>query len=537
MYCLYANTISVLNRLQEFHSSGQLSRSKSRRLLLLNDLLLCVSVAGRASEVEFPTPGAGGGERLSLKWAVSVRDVEVVDGPAGGTLARLLAPGGAATSGGGGGGGGFSTISSAMSKRASLGRVSGSGSGSNLSDVPAAAAAATSNSAADKGQAENLAQDMADLMHDFDVVSRISALIGTLRSPCYPQRALTTETTARIMSDIQKAIRQKDEEMSYQDACCMQLSVKLASSSSSDAASDACSARYTFQMRDPSVKKEWIVELRLAQLALDPNNSPGWDVLEQERSISTKMPLYVKSLPVLHSEAAYTEVTCGASYSLMVPTPTRTLRKQTYVWVNACAGRHIASSAAAAAAVQPPNAASQLRIFGLPQNHQAGLKELGTVELEESAGVSVKAIVFVPGLNGGVSNGASGTEDPLKCDTVWVGTDASRVVVYSAGDPEKGIEVARTAAALPAAIAAMCHHCDAVWVGLSGGRMAAFRRDPFSLRWDVAAPASVIQLGTEPVACLLPMAAAAGIYAACGKRVWVVDAYGGEQVVTILYFP
>ncbi len=33
----------------------------------------------------------------------------------------------------------------------------------------------------DNGQAENLAQDMSDLMHDFDVVSRIASLIGTLR--------------------------------------------------------------------------------------------------------------------------------------------------------------------------------------------------------------------------------------------------------------------------------------------------------------------------------------------------------------------
>ena len=31
------------------------------------------------------------------------------------------------------------------------------------------------------GQAENLAQDMHDLMHDFDVVSRISGLIGSLK--------------------------------------------------------------------------------------------------------------------------------------------------------------------------------------------------------------------------------------------------------------------------------------------------------------------------------------------------------------------
>ena len=43
------------------------------------------------------------------------------------------------------------------------------------------------------------------------------------------------------------------------------------------------------------------LELRLAQLALDPKNSPSWDVPEQEKRPSTKMPLFVKSLPVYKS--------------------------------------------------------------------------------------------------------------------------------------------------------------------------------------------------------------------------------------------
>lgn len=42
-------------------------------------------------------------------------------------------------------------------------------------------------------------------------------------------------------------------------------------------------------------------ELRLAQLALDSSNSPAWDVPEQEKRPSTKMPLFVKSLPVFSS--------------------------------------------------------------------------------------------------------------------------------------------------------------------------------------------------------------------------------------------
>ena len=42
-------------------------------------------------------------------------------------------------------------------------------------------AASTVAGGTDNGQAENLAQDMSDLMHDFDVVSRIASLIGTLK--------------------------------------------------------------------------------------------------------------------------------------------------------------------------------------------------------------------------------------------------------------------------------------------------------------------------------------------------------------------
>ena len=60
-------------------------------------------------------------------------------------------------------------------------------------------------------------------MHDFDVVSRVGALVGSLKCP-YP--GLTTDTTATILAQIQASIRQKDEEMSWLDKSCLQLAVK-----------------------------------------------------------------------------------------------------------------------------------------------------------------------------------------------------------------------------------------------------------------------------------------------------------------------
>lgn len=56
---------------QEFNQNGMITKSKRRRLLLLNDLVVCVSVAPRSTE-DF-----SGSERLSLKWTYPVADVEV----------------------------------------------------------------------------------------------------------------------------------------------------------------------------------------------------------------------------------------------------------------------------------------------------------------------------------------------------------------------------------------------------------------------------------------------------------------------------
>ena len=77
---------------------------------------MCVAVNGRSSEVD---PGSStsssANERLTLKWAVPVNDVELIDGAAGGTLARVLAYGGSGTISG--------SSSSTGNKRSSLTRT------------------------------------------------------------------------------------------------------------------------------------------------------------------------------------------------------------------------------------------------------------------------------------------------------------------------------------------------------------------------------------------------------------------------------
>ncbi len=106
------------------------------------------------------------------------------------------------------------------------------------------------------------------------------------------------------------------------------------------------------------------------------------------------------------------------------------------------------------------------------------------------------------------------------------------MILYSASDPERGTELGR--ATLHSEIHYIVYHCDAVWIGTESGDVAVFRRDPVTLSWDLQNP-SIVGLGDEPVSCLLPITN--GLYAACGRKVWVVDAYTNELLKSFVVQP
>lgn len=138
--------------------------------------------------------------------------------------------------------------------------------------------------------ADNLCNEMSNLMHDYEVISRINDLVGMLKGN---YKELNCDVTKRVLTTIQGSIQKKDEEMAWVDSCCLQLVNKNKSGKEET---------YTFQTENPRVKQEWITELRLAQLALETNNSPAWVLPEQEHRPLTKMPLFVKAQPVYKSQ-------------------------------------------------------------------------------------------------------------------------------------------------------------------------------------------------------------------------------------------
>ena len=219
----------------------------------------------------------------------------------------------------------------------------------------------------------------------------------------------------------------------------------------------------------------------------------------------------MRHLPSYRSEAgaASTEISCGVSYSLLVPTPTRTLRPVTYVWANASDG-----------------VSSFLRIYSVTIQQQISLKDLGTTVLSSCC---ARALLHVPGTSGGVARTQEQAASPLRADLVWVATSDHRILLYAAADPEKGSEVGRIS--LSAAPSCLVYHCGKVFVGLVSGAVSVFRRD-HTVSWDLNTPATVT-LGPDPapLTCLLPVAGAGGaLYAAAGRRIFLLDAWTNAVV-------
>lgn len=299
---------------------------------------------------------------------------------------------------------------------------------------------------------------------------------------------MTTTATKQILQSIQSSIQQKDEDMVWADSCCLQLTTKQGQ-------------MYTFQTDNPLVKKDWITELRLAQLALDPNNSPSWEVPEQEQRPSTKMPLFVSSQAVYHSQFR-SEVRCGCYYTTQNPRPTRrrsSRNPQSYLWI--CTGDGVSSHVTVFS--QSTSTASSA----------ISLKKVSTFDLVETR---VATVEFIKGVDE--------PNSPAAADQVWMGTDSRKIIIYAAPEPEKQEELGSYS--VSGSVVQIKYHCDNVFVALGNGSLLMFRRHADG-SWLMAEP-MIITLGPDPVACLMPINNT--VYAACGKKVWVLKGVSGEVI-------
>ncbi|XP_050558884.1 rho guanine nucleotide exchange factor 10-like protein isoform X1 [Spodoptera frugiperda] len=408
----------------EFNQSGGLTKCKPRRLLLLNDLVVCVSVGAAGEDAE----------RLGLKWAHPVQDVDVLDTGTSPTLSRVLAQG--------------------MNRSGSL--------------------RSSSSSSMSTSTGDSLCSEMSALMHDYETVSRMADLAASLRAP-YPE--LGADTFRALLQNIQRSIQKKDDEMAWVDSCCLQLTIR------------GREEPLTFRASEPGARLAWATELRLAQLAQASANSPAWR-LPSQLAPAHKMPLFVAATPV-YSSRQLTEVRCGCFYTSCGGGRGGPLRRaRSLLWVSA-------------------GGASDSHVAVLT-HRAAKLKTLVTLDLPDT---KVTSMEFARGVRQATT---------LCGDTVWLGTDDRKIIIFSAVEPEKQEKL--TEVPTIAAITQIRYHCDAMFVGLANGRVSVYRRNHDD-SWALQEPLA-IELGDRPVHCVLPVDGI--IYATCARRVFAINALTAE---------
>lgn len=107
-------------------------------------------------------------------------------------------------------------------------------------------------------------------------------------------------------------------------------------------------------------------------------------------------------------------------------------------------------------------------------------------------------------------------------DTVWLGTEDKKIIIFSGVEPEKQEKLSEVTTV--AAVTQIRYHCDAMFVGLTNGRVSVYRRNHDD-SWALHEPLA-IELGDRPVNCVLPVDGI--IYATCGRRVFAINALTGE---------
>lgn len=165
-YLIREDNVTLL----EFNTCGFVVKQKQRRLLLLNDRVICVSVAPKQS-ADF-----GATEKLSFKWMYPVTDVDIVDNNStSATLSRILTAG-------------INRGGSLKSNNSFDGSNNGSSGGDTLP----------------QSGADNLCTEMSNLMHDYEVMSRISDLVSSLKGT---YKDLNSNVTKTLLSMIQSSIQ------------------------------------------------------------------------------------------------------------------------------------------------------------------------------------------------------------------------------------------------------------------------------------------------------------------------------------------
>lgn len=310
--------------------------------------------------------------------------------------------------------------------------------------------------------------DLNSLIHDLEVISRITNLITSLR---YQYNGLSLELAEQISTEIREEIRKKDAQINLIDRSCLQVRVR-----SKNYKDIIC-----IQMNDPDVKKDWLTDVRLAKLALDRSNNPAWDIVTESLSTSRtnlsnsiimqRVPLFVKSLPIF-ATTEHSQLTCALHYKLNRRDELVFENNAGVLWI--CNVNENGSQLGALAT--NGSDISLIHSYELCDSHVTCIESVGTY-------------------------------------AVWIGLRQGRIIVIDASSPGEWQQFASLE--VSAEVTCIRYFGNFVYVGLISGDVTLFNATHYE------EPIVVSLSGSHPVTCLLPVNKE--MFACSGDKIWIIQ--------------
>lgn len=272
-----------------YNDRGEVVKTKERRLFMLNDVLLCVTVGARSSQDGHALLSAG--QRHLLKWSVPLGHVAVIE--YGTTEGAAEHPPES-----------LAVVANAKPHRVHVG----------------------------PGQ---LYQDLQNLLHDLNVVGQIAQLVGDLRGH---YQNLNQAVAHDWTSGLQRLILRKGEEIRAADGCRVQLQLP----GKQDKSGRPTFFTAVFSTFTPAIKESWLSSLQMAKLALGEDNHLGWFCVEDDGNQIKKErhPLLVGHMPVTVAKQQEFKIECAAYNPEPHPGPVGltdpTAAAQGSLWIGSC---------------------------------------------------------------------------------------------------------------------------------------------------------------------------------------------------------
>ncbi|XP_035829143.1 rho guanine nucleotide exchange factor 10-like protein [Aplysia californica] len=227
-------------------------KCKERRLVLMNDLVLCVKVLEK-EQAGYRV------ERLALRWMAKLRDLELKD--------TAITP----------------DMQSVIKKEPEKIQI--------LTLMP------------DKPEEDpfHLYADLAEMLHDFTVLGQMAALVSSLKRS-YGGHGLSEELVHEVSRDLQRMIQIKDEQLRLVNSC----SIVLVDNSKSE------KPHYVLQTATAAIKQDWCLDFLMARLALDKSNCEAWDgPVSSEGVDADRLPAYFMKCVSVDVPRNYTKIRCA----------------------------------------------------------------------------------------------------------------------------------------------------------------------------------------------------------------------------------